>query len=394
MRVRYGMVGGGLGSLIGETHRAAARLDGAMELVAGAFASTADRSRRTGARLGLDPERVYGSWQEMVEAEASLPEERRIHAVAVVVPNHLHHPVVRAFLEAGFHVVCDKPLTNTVEEADELVRLTQEQERVFCVTHNYTGYPMVKEARERIRSGTLGEVRKVVVEYAQGWLATLLEAQGHKQAEWRGDPARTGVSSALADIGSHAHNIAEYVTGLRVERLLADLGTVVEGRKLEDDAALFLRFSGGVRGVLIATQVATGERNHLRLRVYGSEGGIDWCQERPDEMRLTAREGPERRLHAGTVGLSARARAHTRLPAGHPTGFVEAFANLYRNFAATVQVHGGDAPPYAAPETVEPEPDYRAFADDFPTVEDGARGVRFIHAAVRSAREGAWEGMS
>jgi predicted dehydrogenase len=385
------MVGGGPGSFIGAVHRAAARLDGRLELVAGAFASTEQRSRETGARLGLGPARVYDSWERMLASEADLPEERRIHAVSVVVPNHLHHPVAIAALRAGFHVVCDKPLTNTVAEADDLVRSAREHDRVFCVTHNYTGYPMVKEARERVRGGALGDVRKVVVEYTQGWLATLLQARGHKQATWRADPERGGVSSALADIGSHAHNLAEYVTGLRIERLFADLGTVVEGRRLEDDAALLLRLSGGVRGVLTATQVATGERNHLRLRVYGSEGGLDWCQERPDALRLTALDGPEGRLYDGVGGLSERARAHTRLPSGHPEGFIEAFGNLYRNFAATVAARAPGANRHAPPGDGPTVPGADAFADDFPTVEDGARGVRFIHAAVRSAREGRWE---
>lgn len=377
MKVRYGMVGGGPGAFIGAVHRMAAALDGAYELVAGAFSSDPGRSREMGAELGLDPARTYASFEEMASVEAALPDDRRIEVVSIVTPNHLHYPVAKAFLTLGFHVICDKPLTTTVKDAESLCRLTAERDRVFAVTHNYTGYAMVKEARELVRSGELGEVRKIVAEYSQGWLATLLEAEGHKQAEWRTDPARAGVSSALGDIGSHAHNLARYVTGLELERLFADLGTVVQGRKLEDDATLLLRFEGGVRGVLIASQISTGERNHLRLRVYGSRGALDWCQETPDRLRLVHAPGSERIVHAGTDALSERARAHTRLPAGHPEGYIEAFANIYRNVARTLRARGGRA---------ESGP----FDDDFPTVQDGARGVHFIHTAVESHRKAAW----
>ena len=394
--VRYGMVGGGPGAFIGGVHRMAARLDDRFELVAGAFSSDAERSAAQGRELGLDAERVHGSWTDLLTAEAAVPGERRMEAVVIVTPNHLHHPVAKAALEAGFHVICDKPLTLTVEEADELCRLTEEHDRVFCVTHNYTGYPLVKEARERVRAGALGEIRKVVVEYSQGWLSTLLEAEGQKQAAWRSDPAKAGISSALGDIGTHAHNLAEYVTGKRVTHLFADLGTVVEGRRMEDDAVLLLRLGeapgdgsdaggrgmesasrhapGGIRGVLMASQIALGERNHLRLRVYGSEGTLDWCQETPNDLRLVEADGTDRILHTGGEGLSQAAAAHTRLPAGHPEGFIEAFANLYRGAAAAMRGHGGG--PF-----------------DFPTVEDGARGVRFVHAAVRSGEEGGWVGV-
>jgi len=371
------MVGGGPDAFIGPVHRMAAALDGQFVLVAGAFSSDAERSRQAGAELGLDPERAYASYEEMARAEAALPAEERIEVVSIVTPNHLHYPVARAFLEAGFHVVCDKPLTTSLEDAEALCRLAAQGDRIFAVTHNYTGYPMVKEARERVRSGALGTVRKVVVEYSQGWLATLLEADGHKQAEWRGDPSRAGISSALGDIGSHAHNLARYVTGLEIERLFADLGTVVSGRTLEDDATLLLRFEGGARGLLFASQISVGERNHLRLRIYGSEGGLDWEQETPDRLRLMAPDGTETVLHVGGSDLSDRAQAHTRLPGGHPEGFIEAFANLYRNVAHTIRHRGegGAAGP---------------FDDDFPTVQDGARGVHFIEAAVESGRQGAW----
>ncbi len=393
MRIRYGMVGGGPDAFIGAVHRMAARLDGRLELVAGAFASTAERSRRTGAELGLDPTRVYDSWEAMVDAEASLPAGERIALVSIVTPNHLHHPVAKAFLEGGVHVVCDKPLATTLADAEDLCRLAAAHERVFCVTHNYTGYPMVKEARERVRGGALGEIGKVEVAYAQGWLATRLEAEGQKQAEWRADPARAGASSVLADIGSHGHDLVRYVTGLEVEQLLADIGIVVQGRDSDDDALVLLRLSGGVRGLLTATQVATGERNGLRLAVYGSEGGLTWRQERPDELRLTALDGSERTLFDGVGDLSERARAHVRLPAGHPEGFVEAFANLYRNVAATVarrDAIGGPAGVRRGSGAPVDAPPAAPFDDDFPTVADGARGVAFIDAAVRSSRERAW----
>ncbi|HSM06333.1 MAG TPA: Gfo/Idh/MocA family oxidoreductase [Longimicrobiales bacterium] len=401
--LRYGMVGGGPGAFIGGVHRMAAALDGEYRLVAGAFSSTAGRSAVQGRELGLDPDRVHGSFEELIEAESALPPDERIEVVSIVTPNHLHHPAARAALEAGFHVVCDKPLTLTVEEAEDLCRLAAEHDRVFCVTHNYTGYPLVKEARELVRSGALGEVRKVVVEYSQGWLSTLLESEGHKQAEWRSDPAKAGISSALGDIGTHAHNLAEYVTGERVTAIFADLGSVVEGRTLEDDATLLLRLGGdstrdaprtggggadgpdasrsgappGIRGVLIASQVSLGERNHLRLRVYGSEGALDWCQEDPNDLRLVDADGTERILHTGSGALSEAATAHTRLPGGHPEGFIEAFANLYRNVARNIRAReSGEAP--------------LPFATDFPSVQDGARGVHFLHAAVRSGREGRW----
>ena len=375
--LRYGMVGGGPGAFIGAVHRMAAALDGEWVLAAGAFSANPQKSAAQGRELGLDPDRVYGSWEEMAAAEAALPEDRRIQAVAVVTPNFLHHPVAKRFMESGFHVICDKPLTLTVEEAEELAALVERTGRVFCVTHNYTGYPMVKEAMERVRDGDLGEVRRVVVEYAQGWLSTLLEADGQKQAEWRADPAKAGVASALGDIGTHAHNLVEYVTGQRMTRIFADLGTVVPGRRLEDDAALLFRLERGVRGVLMASQVSLGERNRLRLRVYGTRGALEWCQEDPNDLRLVDPDGTDRILHAGAGTLSERARAHTRLPGGHPEGFIEAFANLYRNVARTVRsAEAGEAPP--------------AFAADFPGVDAGVRGVRFIHAAVESGGEGRW----
>jgi len=377
LRIRYGMVGGGPGAFIGKVHRMAAALDGRYELVAGAFSSDPDKSRQAGEELGLAASRVYESYEEMARAESQLPEDERIELVTIVTPNHLHHPVAITFLEAGFHIICDKPLTTTLADAEELCRQAAERDLVFCVTHNYSGYPMVKEARERVLSGELGDIRKIVVEYSQGWLATLLEAEGHKQAEWRTDPNQAGASSALGDIGTHAHHLAHYVTGLEADELFADLGTLVEGRVLEDDATVIVRYEGGVRGLITASQVAAGERNHLRLRVYGSAGGLDWSQEQPDRLRLMLSDGSERILHGGTTVLSERATAQQRLPAGHPEGFIEAFANLYCNVARTLDARAGRAAP-------------GPFDDDFPTVQDGARGVFFVENALRSAASGSW----
>ncbi len=375
--IRYGMVGGGPDAFIGAVHRSAARLDGAWTLVAGAFSSDPGRGQAHGATLGLAAKRSYPSWAAMLQGEAALDPGERIEVVVVVTPNHLHFPVASAALEAGFHVVCDKPVTTTLADAETLCRLAAAHDRLFCVTHNYTGYPMVKEARERVAAGALGDLRRIVVEYSQGWLRTLLEAEGQKQASWRGDPEKAGPSSALGDIGSHAYNLSGYVTGLEPARLFADLSTLVAGRALEDDATVLMHYDSGARGLLTASQISTGERNHLRLRVYGSEGALDWVQERPDRLRLVAPSGVETILHDGVEGLSPRANAHLRLPGGHPEGFIEAFANLYRNVARTLLVRSGEA---------EPGP----FDDDFPTVQDGARGVHFIERAVASAHDGRW----
>jgi len=368
--LRFGMVGGGPGAFIGDVHRMAATLDGEAELVAGAFSSDADRSAQKGAELGLAADRAYASFEEMATAEARLPDGVRIDFVIIATPNHLHHPVAVAFLDAGFHVVCDKPMTNTLEEADDLVRRVRESGRVLVLTHNYTGYPMVKEARALVEAGRLGTIRKVVAEYPQGWLARPIEHDGQKQASWRTDPARGGVALALGDIGSHAENLARYVTGLEIEALCADLTTFVAGRALEDDANLLIRYRGGARGVLYASQVSVGEENALALRVYGTEASLAWRQEAPNELWLKTPDEPEQVLRRGNSYLCAAARAATRLPAGHPEGFIEAFANVYRGGMAAMRGESG--------------------ALDYPTVDDGARGVRFIHLAVESGRAGGW----
>ena len=376
-KLRYGMVGGGPGAFIGQVHRMAAALDGEWELVAGAFSSSPERCREQGRLLGLDPTRAYDDYRTMAEAEAALPDDSRIDAVSIVTPNHLHSPVARAFLDAGVHVVCDKPMTTSAADAEDLRRAVERTGLVFAVTYNYTGYPMVKEVRRQLLSGRLGTLRKVVAEYSQGWLTTRLEEAGQKQAAWRLDPAQAGPSSAVADIGSHAHNLVRYVTGLEIDAVFAELASLVPGRTMEDDASVLTRFAGGAKGVFCVSQVCAGEENGLRLRVYGDAGGLDWRQERPDELRLRFPDAPEQRLTRGSPYLSAAARHATRLPPGHPEGFVEAFANIYRNAGRTIgaRMAGKEA------GTLE---------RDFPDHVDGVRGVRFVESVLRSAREERW----
>ncbi len=371
------MVGGGPGAFIGDVHRRAAALDGEFELVAGAFASTSERSFKQGAILGLDASRTYGSWADMAEEEARLAPDDRIEVVSIVTPNHLHVPVARRFLEAGIHVICDKPLATNAEEAEALAELVESTRLVFALTHNYTGYPMVKEARELVRIGRLGRVRKVVAEYSQGWLHQPIEASGQKQAEWRQDPDRAGPSSALGDIGSHVDNLVRYVTGLQIESLCADLTSFVEGRVLEDDASVLVRYGGGARGVYVTSQVSVGEENGLSLRIYGDEAGLAWRQERPNELRVLLADGPAEVRTRGSAYLSEPSLHNTRLPPGHPEGFIEAFANIYRNAGRTIGAVLAGTPP---------EP----LDLDFPSVREGVRGMRFIEAALRSAEQNGW----
>jgi predicted dehydrogenase len=316
-KVRYGMVGGGPGAFIGAVHRRAAALDGEIDLVAGAFSSDAAKSRRQGEELFLVPRRVYGSWREMVERESKLPEGERIDFVSIVTPNASHFEIAKAFLEAGFHVVCDKPMTTTLEDAEELCRLVKKQKAVFALTHNYTGYPMVKQARELVRLGRLGEVKKIVAEYPQGWLAG---ASGINM--WRLDPKLAGISSAVGDIGVHAHNLARYVTGLELESLCADITTFGKGYELEDDASVLVRWKGGARGIIYVSQISMGEENGLRLRVYGSKAGLDWKQENPNYLELLRGDGPVEVYRRGNDYLEPIARHNARIPFGHPEGFI------------------------------------------------------------------------
>lgn len=376
-KIRYGMVGGGPGAFIGDVHRKAAALDGEIELVAGAFSSSPEKSRRQGEALFLDPGRVYGSYQEMAEKEAALPEGERIDFVSIVTPNNVHYPVAKAFIEKGFHVVCDKPMTMTVEEAEDLCRLVEKHDVVFALTHNYTGYPMVKEARHLVKTGAIGQVRKIVVEYPQGWLATLAEADGtNKQAVWRTDPKQAGVSSCMGDIGSHAENLAHYITGLEMEEICADMTTFVPGRQLEDDGNVLVHYEGGARGILYASQVSVGEENALRIRVYGTEAALEWHQENPNYLYMRFPDKPEQILKRGNGYLSEAAAHASRIPSGHPEAFIEAFANVYRNAARTMA---------AKIAGVAPNP----LDLDFPSVQDGARGVHFIHKTVASGKSNA-----
>lgn len=376
MNLRYGMVGGGPGAFIGAVHRAAAALDGGIDLVAGAFSSDPEKSAEHGDALHLDPDRVYGSYEEMATSESALSEDERIDFVSIVTPNFLHYDVARTFIEQGVHVVCDKPMTTSLEDAEALCHLVEDTGVVFALTHNYTGYPLVKQARAMVQNGAIGDVRKVVTEYPQGWLSEAIEDEGQKQASWRTDPELAG-AGALGDIGSHAENLAGYVTGLSMERLMADVGTVVDGRAVDDDVNMLVRYEGGVRGVLYCSQIAQGEENNLRLRVYGTTGSLDWRQEDPHRLIVRRNGQPQQVYTHGSDYLSEAALHNTRLPAGHPEAFIEAFANIYRNVGQTIA---------ARKRGERPDP----LDLDFPTVQDGAIGVHFIETALESGRQDAW----
>jgi predicted dehydrogenase len=371
-KLRMGMVGGGRGAFIGSVHRMAATLDGEIELVCGAFSSDPERSRASGADLYLPANRVYDTFEEMIRREKELPEGERMDFVSIVTPNHMHFSPAKMALENGFHVVCDKPVTLNLPEALELREVIERTGKLFCLTHNYTGYPMVKEARAIVQSGKLGKIRKVIVEYPQGWLAQLLEATGNKQADWRTDPARSGAAGCMGDIGTHAENLAEYITGLKITELCADLTTFVEGRKLEDDGNVLLRFDNGAKGVLHASQIANGEENDFNIRIYGEFGGLQWWQMEPNTLIYKTNEEGARRIRPGVGNLSEATKAHIRVPAGHPEAFLEAFANLYRNFAYTLK---------AKMAGTEPNPIYT----DFPGIEEGIRGLAFVDTCLASA---------
>ncbi|WP_071884544.1 Gfo/Idh/MocA family protein [Hymenobacter sp. APR13] len=374
MKLRLGMIGGGQGSFIGAVHRMAAALDGLYELTAGAFSSNPATSRATGQELGLDAGRVYDSYQQLLEQEAQRPAAERVQVVSIVTPNHLHFAPAKMALELGFDVVLDKPMTFSLAEARELAAVVQATGRRLCLTHTYTGYPMLKEARHLVASGALGTVRKVYVEYPQGWLSSFEEGNAdNKQAAWRTDPARSGVAGAMGDIGTHAFNLAEYVSGLEVSQLCADIHTVVPGRQLDDDGAVLLQFTGGASGVLVATQVAAGEENNLRLRIYGEKGGLEWQQADANTLLVKWPDRPTEVRRTGAGYLCAAARHNSRIPPGHPEGYLEAFANLYRNFALTLRADLGGPP--APPE-----------AADYPGIRDGLRGMAFIETVIASGR--------
>ena len=378
--IRLGMVGGGQGAFIGGVHRIAARLDGEFVLVAGALSSDQERARASAAELGLDPERSYGSFEEMATAEARRPDG--IEAVAIVTPNHVHFPAAKAFLEAGIHVICDKPLTSTLADAQALAAAVEKSGKVFVLTHNYTGYPMVRQARAMVAAGELGDVRVVQAEYPQDWLTTRLEASGQKQAAWRTDPAKSGAGGATGDIGTHAYNLARFVTGLELDALSADLTAFVEGRPLDDNAHVMLRFRArgdapAAKGMLWASQVAPGNENALKLRVYGTKGGLAWEQEQPNHLWFTPFGEPKRLMTRSGAGAGPAAARVSRIPSGHPEGYLEGFATIYAEAARAIR---------AARSGAAPDPDVT-----YPTVADGLEGVAFVEACVRSSKnDAAW----
>lgn len=374
-KIRYGMVGGGPGSFIGKVHRMAANLDGMMQLTAGAFSSDPRKSKKMGRELGIENDRVYGTFQQMAQREASLTDDERIDVISVTVPNNLHYEVCKTFIEAGIHVICDKPMTNTIEEAEELCQLVDSNDTIFAVTYNYSGYPMVKEARTLVQNGELGSLRKVVVEYPQGWLSNSVEKD-----IWRLDPNVAGVSATVADIGTHAEHLVRYITGRKLKELYADIHTFGEGRELEDDASMLVHYEHGLRGILYASQVAIGEENGLKIRLYGDEAALEWEQENPNYLRVKYPNKPEKIYKRGNDYLSDVANYHNRIPAGHPEGFIEAFANIYSNVAEVIAARRSEDKP-------------NKLALDFPSVEDGARGVHFIHKVIESGNNNEWVAM-
>ena len=371
-----GMVGGGHRAFIGAVHRMAANLDGQLELVCGAFSSDPQRSLDSGKDLFLPPGRCYGSFEEMMKGEVLLPADERMDFVSIVTPNHIHYPAAKCALEHGFSVISDKPATFDLKEATELATIIARTGLLYGLTHNYTGYPLVKEARELVLSGRLGKIRKVVVEYPQGWLSTRLEETGQKQAAWRTDPKRSGAGGCIGDIGTHAENLVEYVTGLKIKELAADLTTFVKGRALDDDANILLRFENGAKGVLHASQISVGEENNLNIRVYGEIGGLEWHQKEPNTLLVKWSDKPTEVWRTGMSYLGSAAAANTRTPPAHPEGYIEAFANIYRNFANHLRavIEG------RTPDDV---------SLDYPKIEDGIRGMAFIEAAIESSRNNA-----
>jgi predicted dehydrogenase len=371
-KLRMGMVGGGRGAFIGAVHRRAAMFEGTVDLVAGAFSSTPEKSKASGRDLYVPEDRIYGSWEEMLEKESAMPDDQRLDFVSVVTPNHMHYPVSKAFVEAGFNVACDKPLVLTVEQAMDLVEAVEENDVVFAVTYNYTGYPMVKQARCMVQNGELGEIRKVIVEYPQGWLAEPIEEEGQKQAEWRTDPERAGAAGCIGDIGTHCENLVSYITGLEFDAICADLTTFVEGRDLDDDGNILLRFEGGAKGILTASQIAQGQENSLSIRVWGTKAGLEWHQEDPNYLHVRSNTAPEQIYKRGNDYVCEAAAANSRIPSGHPEAFFEAFANIYKNFGDTIR---------ARILGIEPS----EIMLDYPGVVEGARGVYFIHKTVESS---------
>jgi len=375
-KLRMGMVGGGAGSFIGDVHRKAAAIDGMVELVCGAFSSTAEKSIASGIALHLDKSRCYGTFMDMIQQEKELPKDVRMDFVAIVTPNHMHFPVAKMALENGFHVVCDKPVTLTLEEAEVLQNVIAKSGKLFALTHNYTGNSMVKQARAMVAKGELGSIRKIQSQYLQGWLSTSLEKTNQKQAAWRVDPNKSGIGGALGDIGTHTENLIEYITGLKITEIAADLGRFGEGRVLDDDGNMLIRMENGAKGSISISQIALGEENNLGIKVYGTKGSLEWHQENPNELITRWLEEPKKIFTPNGKGLHKEALDVSRIPAGHPEGYLEAFATIYKNFAIHITaINNGDT-------IVKP---------DYPNIDDGLRGMKFIYAAVESDRNNtAW----
>ncbi|GHB91746.1 Gfo/Idh/MocA family protein [Cerasicoccus arenae] len=376
-KLRYGMIGGGRDAFIGAVHRMAANLDGQIELVAGCFSSDPGRSRLSGLDLFIAPERTYSSYEEMAKAEAALPEDQRLDFVSIVTPNFLHFPVSKCFLEAGFNVICDKPMTFDLKEAKALKKIVEKSGKVFALTHNYTGYPMVKEAREWVKKGKLGNILKIVAEYPQDWLLSALEADDQKQAAWRTDPKRAGASCCVGDIGTHAENLARYITDLEIDEICAEFTSFVPGRTLEDDGNMLVRYKGGAKGIVYASQISSGEENNLSIRVYGSKASLEWHQENPTDLVVKYPDKPRETLKRGQGYLTPVAQAACRIPPGHPEAFLEAFANTYTNAAEAI-----------ADEIQGKYPRKKGY--DFPNVDDGVYGMAFIETCVKSAKAKKW----
>ena len=373
-KIRLGIVGGGIGAFVGSIHRIAARLDDRYELLAGALSSEPKRAADSAAELGIDPRRSYASFEEMAKKEGKL--KHGIEAVAIVTPNHLHCAVAKAFLEAGIHVICDKPMSSSLEDAEQIEKIVEGSGLIFAITYNYSGYPMVRQAREMVAAGKLGNIRIIQVEYAQDWLATNIEAEGQKQAAWRTDPARAGTGGSIGDIGTHAFHLAEFISGLEAKSLLADLDTFVAGRSLDDNANILLHYSNGAKGMLWSSQVASGQENALRIRLFGDKGGLEWDQEDPNYLQYRPLQETRQILTRGGSGVGEMAARATRIPAGHPEGFLEGFANLYRDIA----------------DMIEASRTGKSLTTLVPDVTDGVKGVRFVEKAVSSNAAGSiWQ---
>ena len=372
-KIRMGMVGGGRGAFIGAVHRMAAAIDGEIELVCGAFSSSPKKSKLSGQDLYLPADRVYGSYEEMIKKEKALPEGDRMDFVSIVTPNYVHYGPAKMALENGFHVVCDKPVCFNLKEAKSLQKIVKKTGLIFALTHNYTGYPMVKQARMMVAKGKIGEIRKIVVAYPQGWLSTKLEDSDQKQAAWRTDPKRSGIAGAMGDIGTHAENLAEYISGLQIKKICADVSALVPGRQLDDDGNVLLEFDNGAKGILYASQISAGEENNLHIKIYGTKAGLEWYQMEPNSLIVKWLDKPMEVLRTGVGKLYPEAQEHTRIPAGHPEGYLEAFANIYRNFAMCLRAHLNGKKP-------------KAIYTDFPTVDDGIRGMRFIEKVIASGK--------